>query len=199
MAFAKDYKDVATRLSEIRAIYPELSLQQVRCELIDQGGQLGWLYVAAAFRTPDDLRPGMGTAFEPVPGKTPYTRDSELMVAETSAWGRALVAIGADTRFGVASADEVKARQPIAKITSVKEDENGIELTIEKVERAVEVSARQKPQETATTDFIKDAEYHAMLKNLDGLRGVYKNAVRHSRPQSELDTIKAMADKLDKK
>jgi hypothetical protein len=187
MAFAKDYKDVATRLSEIRAIYPELSLQQVRCELIDQGGQLGWLYVAAAFRTPDDLRPGMGTAFEPVPGKTPYTRDSELMVVETSAWGRALVAIGADTRFGVASADEVKARQPIAKITSVKEDEHGIEFTIE------------KPQETATSDFIKDAEYHAMLKNLDGLRGVYKNAVRHSRPQSELDTIKAMADKLDKK
>jgi hypothetical protein len=167
MAFAKDYKDVATRLSEIRAIYPELSLQQVRCELIDQGGQLGWLYVAAAFRTPDDLRPGMGTAFEPVPGKTPYTKDSELMVAETSAWGRALVAIGADTKNGVASADEV--------------------------------SARQKPQEPATTDFIKDAEYHAMLKNLEGLRGVYKNAVRHSRPQSELDTIKAMADKLDKK
>jgi hypothetical protein len=167
MAFAKDYKDVATRLSEIRAIYPELSLQQVRCELIDQGGQLGWLYVAAAFRTPDDLRPGMGTAFEPVPGKTPYTKDSELMVAETSAWGRALVAIGADTKNGVASADEVKARP--------------------------------KPQETATTDFIKDAEYHAMLKNLDGLRGVYKNAVRHARPQAELDAIKAMADKLDKK
>lgn len=111
MAFAKDYKDVATRLAEIRLVYPELSLQQVRCELIDQGGQLGWLYVAAAYRTPDDERPGMGTAFEPVPGKTPYTKDSEIMVAETSAWGRALVAIGADTKNGVASADEVKARQ----------------------------------------------------------------------------------------
>lgn len=111
MAFAKDYKDVATRLAEIRLIYPELSLQQVRCELIEQGGQLGWLYVAAAYRNPDDTRPGMGTAFEPVPGKTPYTKDSEIMVAETSAWGRALVAIGADTKNGVASLDEVKARQ----------------------------------------------------------------------------------------
>ena len=167
MAFAKDYKDVATRLAEIRAIYPELSLQQVRCELIDQGGQLGWLYVAAAFRTPDDLRPGMGTAFEPVPGKTPYTKDSELMVAETSAWGRALVAIGADTKNGVASADEVKARS--------------------------------KPQEPATTDFVKDAEYHAMLKNLEGLRGVYKNAVRHARPQSELDIIQMLAKGLEEK
>jgi hypothetical protein len=165
MAFAKDYKDVATRLSEIRVIYPELSLQQVRCELIDQGGQLGWLYVAAAFRTPDDTRPGMGTAFEPVPGKTPYTKDSELMVAETSAWGRALVAIGADTKNGVASADEVKART--------------------------------KPQETATRDFVKDAEYNVSIKNLDGLRGVYKDAVRHARPQAELDIISMLGKGLE--
>jgi len=165
MAFAKDYKDVATRLAEIRAIYPELSLQQVRCELIDQGGQLGWLYVAAAFRTPDDLRPGMGTAFEPVPGKTPYTKDSELMVAETSAWGRALVAIGADTKNGVASADEVKARS--------------------------------KPQEPAVRDFVKDAEYNVSIKNLDGLRGVYKDAVRHARPQAELDIISMLGKGLE--
>jgi len=165
MAFAKDYKDVATRLTEIRAIYPELSLQQVRCELIDQGGQLGWLYVAAAFRTPDDLRPGMGTAFEPVPGKTPYTKDSELMVAETSAWGRALVAIGADTKNGVASADEVKARS--------------------------------KPQEAATRDFVADAEYNVSIKNLDGLRGVYKDAVRHARPQAELDIISMLGKGLE--
>jgi len=167
MAFAKDYKDVATRLSEIRAIYPELSLQQVRCELIDQGGQLGWLYVAAAFRTPDDLRPGMGTAFEPVPGKTPYTKDSELMVAETSAWGRALVAIGADTKNGVASADEVKART--------------------------------KPQESAVRDFVADAEYNAKNKNLEGLRNVYKDAVRHARPVSELDIISMLAKGLEEK
>ena len=167
MAFAKDYKDVATRLSEMRIVYPELSLQQVRCELIDQGGQLGWLYVAAAFRTPDDLRPGMGTAFEPVPGKTPYTKDSELMVAETSAWGRALVAIGADTKNGVASADEVKART--------------------------------KPQETATRDFVADAEYNVSIKNLDGLRAVYKDAVRHARPQAELDIISMLAKGLEEK
>jgi hypothetical protein len=167
MAFAKDYKDVATRLSEIRAIYPELSLQQVRCELIDQGGQLGWLYVAAAFRTPDDLRPGMGTAFEPVPGKTPYTKDSELMVAETSAWGRALVAIGADTKNGVASADEVKART--------------------------------KPQETVERDFVAEAEYNAKNKNVDALRALYKDAVRHARPQSELDIISMLAAGIQEK
>ena len=166
MAFAKDYKDVATRLAEIRAIYPELSLQQVRCELIDQGGQLGWLYVAAAFRTPDDIRPGMGTAFEPVPGKTPYTKDSELMVAETSAWGRALVAIGADTKNGVASKDEIIAR---------------------------------KAPERPARDFVADAEYQVTIKNLDGLRAVYKDAVRHARPQGELDVIQMLAKGLEEK
>lgn len=36
------------------------------------------------------------------------------MVAETSAWGRALVAIGADTRKGIASANEIQARQAAA-------------------------------------------------------------------------------------
>ena len=52
-------------------------------------------------------------AFEPFPGRTPYTRGSELQNAETSAWGRAIVAaLAADTnRAGVASADEVRNRR----------------------------------------------------------------------------------------
>ena len=43
---------------------------------------------------------------------TPYTKNSELQNAETSAWGRAIVAVlAADTRKGVASRSEVEARQ----------------------------------------------------------------------------------------
>ena len=50
-------------------------------------------------------------AWEPLPGLTPFTKGSELMVAETSAWGRAIVAaLAADTQK-VASADEVRNRQ----------------------------------------------------------------------------------------
>ena len=170
MAFAKDYKDVATRLSEMRAIYPELSLQTVRCEIIDQGGQLGWLYVAAAYRTPLDERPGMGSAFEPIPGKTPYTKDSELMVAETSAWGRALVAIGADTKNGVASLDEVKARAS---------------------------DAPNKPSNAPITDFMAEADRLVELKDKEALRALYKRAVQHARPQTELDQITLLAAGLN--
>ncbi len=69
------------------------------------------VYAAAAYRTPDDPRPGIGVAWEPFPGRTPYTAASELMNAETSAWGRAILAVlASDSRKGVASREEVRNR-----------------------------------------------------------------------------------------
>lgn len=104
-----DYVDVAERLSLFYERHPQGSLQGVG-EFVREGDKIvGYLYRAAAYRTPDDECPGIGTAFEPVPGKTPYTRDSEVMNAETSAWGRAIVACGFPTKK-IASADEVRAR-----------------------------------------------------------------------------------------
>jgi len=125
MAFQlDDYNTVADRIAEFRAKYPNGSLQsEYRIELIptavkqDDGS---WttldrpvlVFVASAYRTPDDPRPGIGHASEPIPGKTPYTKDSEVANGETSAWGRAIVAVlAADTRKGVASRDEVQSRR----------------------------------------------------------------------------------------
>ena len=69
-------------------------------------------YAAAAYRTADDPRPGIGVAWERVPGLTNFTRNSELQNAETSAWGRAIIAVlAADAKTqGIASAHEVAAR-----------------------------------------------------------------------------------------
>lgn len=67
------------------------------------------VYAAAAYRTPDDPAPAIGMAYELFPGRTPYTRFSELMNAETSAWGRALAAMGIGISGKIASADEVYA------------------------------------------------------------------------------------------
>lgn len=128
MSFAEGYIDVATRIAEFRAKYPEGSLQPAdptrpfTVETI--GGKERVVVVAAAYRTADDPRPGIGMAYEEVPGKTQFTRDSELQNAETSAWGRAIVAaLAADTKKGVASADEVRNRQadraaPPEKVTA---------------------------------------------------------------------------------
>jgi len=116
MAFAEDYVDVATRIAEFREKYPDGRLRPAdpahpyRIEQL--GDQTYIVVVAAAHRDKDDTLPGVGMAYELFPGRTPYTKGSELQNAETSAWGRAIVAaLAADTKKGVASADEVRNRQ----------------------------------------------------------------------------------------
>jgi len=115
MAFEmKDYKDVAERIVEFSTKYPEGSLQSDLTPIYNGDVLVGWLCRAYAYRTASDERPGVGHAVEPVPGKTPYTRDSEAMNAETSAWGRAIIALGFSTKK-IASRQEVEARQGSAE------------------------------------------------------------------------------------
>lgn len=107
-----DYVDVAERIAEFRDKHPDGSFQQVKLDFIKCGGKEWVVYTAAAYRDPEDPRPGMGTAWEEVPGRTPYTKGSEVQNAETSAWGRAIVAaLAADTKRGIASAQEVRNRR----------------------------------------------------------------------------------------
>jgi hypothetical protein len=107
-----DYVDVAARIAEFREKHPEGSLQQVGVDFRDFAGTSWVIFTAAAYRSPDDPRPGHGTAWEPVPGKTPFTKGSELQNAETAAWGRAIVAVlAADTKRGVATQQEVRNRR----------------------------------------------------------------------------------------
>lgn len=106
-----DYKEVADRLREFHAAHPDgyLTSRVIHWPTKD----LPFIAVEArAYRSPEDTTPAIGMAWEPFPGLTPYTRNSELQNAETSAWGRALVAGGyADTKHGIASAEEVRNRK----------------------------------------------------------------------------------------
>lgn len=136
MAFKMDdsYNTVAERIVEFREQHPQGCLQQVKYELLEvpvygrvkvtqddgtemeevrQTGMRVYIaFTAAAYRSPDDKLPGIGTAWEPIPGPTSFTRDSEMQNAETAAWGRAIVAaLAADTKKGIASHDEVAARK----------------------------------------------------------------------------------------
>lgn len=107
---ADDYVDVAERIRGFKKEFPEGSLQSFQPPYVADVGERSFvIYSAAAYRTPDDPRPGVGWAWEPVPGPTPFTRDSELQNAETSAWGRAIVALGFETKH-IASANEVLSR-----------------------------------------------------------------------------------------
>jgi hypothetical protein len=107
-----DYNTVAERIAEFRTKHPEGSLQSEILTLPEAFAAHFIAVQAFAYRTPDDERPGIGLAWEPVEGKTNFTRDSELQNAETAAWGRAIVAVlAADTKKGIASQDEVAARR----------------------------------------------------------------------------------------
>jgi hypothetical protein len=159
-----DYVPVAVRLQQFRDKYPQGSLQPWDAarpyEIEEVGNERLIVVVAAAYREPGDPRPGVGMASEPYPGKTPYTKGSELMNAETSAWGRAIVAVlAADTTLSIASQEEVRNRQeePVSRKI--------IEGTIK-----VRTPNRENGE---NPDFVKNARN---AKTVDELRSVWKAA-----------------------
>lgn len=105
MAFnMDDYVDVSTRIRLFREKHPDGSLQS-EITLAEDGS---WVLAKAwAYRDRVDTRPGIGHSRLAIPGKTTYTKDSEVENSETSAWGRAIVAaLAADTKK-IASTEEV--------------------------------------------------------------------------------------------
>jgi hypothetical protein len=83
-----DYVDVPTRFAALLAKWPELRIKEHRPEIVTIGDKIFISVTMQAWRTPDDPQPCQATCFEPFPGKTPFTRDSEQMNASTSCLGR---------------------------------------------------------------------------------------------------------------
>lgn len=147
MAFNNsDYIDVATRIGMFREKHPEGSLQPLNLlepyQIVSVGDKTFIVVVACAYRNQDDTRPGVGMAWEPFPAINQQMRGSELMLCETSAWGRAIVAVlAADTKRGIASQDEIVAR-------------NNTEIINDAFPNTVEVqpsSITKYPQRSATS------------------------------------------------
>jgi hypothetical protein len=153
MAFAQDYVPVAERLIAFREQYPEGCLRPANPDqpftILEVGGTTFLAYTAAAYRTPQDPTPGIGCAWEPVPGLTNFTRNSELQNAESSAWGRAIIAVGAaDAKRGIATAEDVQWRQAEAEQREAEEQAvGGLRSSI--------ISAIDRLDE-ATKDSLKD-------------------------------------------
>ena len=126
--FMDSYVDVAERIRIFKEQYPTGCLRPFNpaepFKVMEIGGREFIVYTACAYRTPDDAMPAVAVAAEPSIGKTSFTKDSEVMNAETSAWGRAIVAcLAADTQK-IASANEVRNRQqettqPVASVTPI--------------------------------------------------------------------------------
>lgn len=127
-----DYVDVAERERLFFERYPDGRIQ-VELEDVRQGDTIvAWKAKATIWRTPEDAIPVCDFAVEPVPGKTPYTRDSEAMNASTSAVGRAIVLAGFPSKK-VASADEVRNRSngdSFTELPTISEDARPSEYVI---------------------------------------------------------------------
>lgn len=105
----QDYVDVAERISQLFAKYPDASIQTNFEGVHDIAGQSYLIVKATVYRTPDDPTPGIDYAWELVPGRTPYTKGSELMVGSTSATGRAISMLGIATKRSIATKQEIQA------------------------------------------------------------------------------------------
>ena len=145
----QDYIEVKDRIQIFKEEFPEGCLQGT-WEFVEAQGDTLIVYTARAYRHHDDHRPGIGTASEPFPGKTPFTRGSELANAETSAWGRALVALGIAAHKGIASAQDVRK--------SRAENADLIQLP-----RAGAASASGRAKDVAPVDALTDSQRRQIL------------------------------------
>ena len=145
-----NYVDVPTRFAAALERWPELRIIENRPEIITIADKTFISVTMQAWRTPDDPVPAQATCFEPFPGKTSFTRDSEQMNASTSALGRVL---GLMMSFGpkMASAEEVRNRQTDTHTP------------------AVLVKQPEKPRTQALGANASNAPSEAQLKYLRGL------------------------------
>ncbi len=108
MSFNMDgYVPVNDRLAAFYEAFPTGSIQSEIHTLTDK------LVIvrATVYRTPDDPRPAIAHSQLAIPGSTSFTRGSEVENAETSAWGRAIAALGFEVKKGVASHEEVRNKR----------------------------------------------------------------------------------------
>ena len=115
------YIQVSDRIKLFYARYPEGSLQMGTPTFIDIGDKKWAMGRAYAYRTPTDERPGVGTAWEIVPGTTNFTRGSEIQNLETSAWGRAIGSLGIGIDTSIATLDEVQQAKERGKVMRTTE------------------------------------------------------------------------------
>lgn len=118
MAFKLDnYVDVPTRLRMALDKFPELRIVESGYRVEGFGAGTVLICTVTVYRSPDDTLPVVASAQESLPGKTPYTKDSELMVGMTSAVGRALGYMGFGIDKSIASSNEIKAREHTKPVT----------------------------------------------------------------------------------
>ena len=113
MAFdMSNYVDVAERLKLALEKWGEgLRIQCDPPKVVTINDRTFIEVTTRAWRSPDDPLPSVATAWEPFPGQTTFTKNSEMMNCETSSLGRCLGMMGVGVRNSIATSNEVRNRQ----------------------------------------------------------------------------------------
>lgn len=102
-----DYVQVKDRIAKFYELFGGGRLVTDRVEIWQDDGTPRVVVKALAYRTVDDPHPGVGWSWMELPGKTPYTKGSEVENAETSAWGRAIGSLGILIDASIATQNEI--------------------------------------------------------------------------------------------
>jgi hypothetical protein len=145
-----NYVDVPTRFAALLEKWPELRIKEHRPEIVTIGDKTFISVTMQAWRTPDDPLPCQATCFEPYPGKTSFTRDSEQMNASTSCLGRLAGLMMSFPKM--ASLEEVINRQKDEKPAKAWEASEGQRRLLRALGYAGEVPSGRVAFEALVTD-----------------------------------------------
>jgi len=159
MAFdLSEYVDVKTRLKQALALYPQLRIVEHRPEITQVGDQLFIECSVTVSRDPEDPIPVTAYIFEPYPGKTTFTKNSEQANGATSVLGRALGYMGLGIDKSIASSNEVLGRQQAAedndrtKVVSIARPTPTLDGPRSKEIGSARLTAREQTEASQTTN-----------------------------------------------
>ena len=128
----KDYVDVKERIRLFYEKHPDGRLVTGEVTLTTEPDGVPRVMVQAfAYRDPKDGHPGVGHSWLGIPGTTNFTRGSEIENVETSAWGRAIGALGIGIDKAIATANEIanKEGQTPAALNKVERERLASKVT----------------------------------------------------------------------
>ena len=107
MDYLKNYIEVKDRIQMFYDKFPEGTLHFEYKGVLEFNGETYIYGKAFAYPDRDKMNYASGWAWERVPARG-FAKGAEMMTLETSAWGRAIAALGIAVTKGIASREEVQ-------------------------------------------------------------------------------------------
>jgi hypothetical protein len=141
-----NYVEVKDRLAILYELYPQARLVTDKVKVLTApDGKQRVMVKALVYRTSDDPHPAVGYSWMELPGTTSYTKGSELENTETSAWGRAIAALGILVDKSIASQQEIRNKSDEADPVPEHTGSDGLIGTVEPGKPPVDMELRQTP------------------------------------------------------